>query len=158
MRETERATITEAVPPNLKAAHLDFLKQVQKREATDEHQAYSQALGTLVIASLAAADRSELECSSAIEFLAGRLNSRRSWRRRKAEASLESIAEYLAEVGDELDIALDDYVNCHDALLATLNYHHWELNHAKDKTRGPLATKTRRRIREIRFRIQLLSY
>ena len=127
--------------PGLGKSYLQFLKQVHVREREEKHQAYSQALGRQIMASLEAADKLDLNFSDNINRLGIQLNHRSARARRKAEEDFEILAGILAEEDEEFSWINDHFEACQEAFYTTSEQHRLELNQARERTHGPLMKK-----------------
>ena len=139
--------------PNLKESYLEFLAQVHEQEYTEKYQAYNQALGQQIIASLETSDRLDMELDGDISQLSLDLNRRSAWRRRKAEKGLSMITDILAEEDEEFSLIREHFENCQDELWQTINRHNQELNQIRERISSPLALKTRWLLDEVKLRL-----
>lgn len=106
---------------NLEEAYSDFLEQAHEREYAEKQQAYNQALGQQIIASLETSDRLDMKLDRAINHLSLKLNRRSARRRRKAEEGLNIIIDILAEEDEEFSLIRDHFEDCQDELCKQLN-------------------------------------
>ena len=139
--------------PRLGKSYLQFLKQAHTREREEKHQAYSQALGRQIMASLEAADKLDLNFSDNINRLSLKLNHRSARARRKAEEGFEILASILAEEDEEFSWINDNFEACQEAFYITIEQHRLELNQARERIHGPLMKKALFVLSEIRLRL-----